>query len=105
MSHCDAVVRDISQLIEAAPTSDEVVRHARALLEIDPGSAFAMLELVYFDWDATKDRVPAWLKLVGEAPPLLWALGKKSSDLKRYDEAQGYLRRSSSSRPNRLRSS
>ncbi len=37
--------------------------------------------------------MPAWLKLVGEAPPLLWALGKKYGDLKRYDEAGGYLRR------------
>ncbi len=36
MSHCDAVVRDVSQLIEAAPTHEEVVKHARALLEIDP---------------------------------------------------------------------
>jgi tetratricopeptide (TPR) repeat protein len=93
MSHCDAVVRDVSQLIEAAPTTAEVLKHARALLEIDPRSAFAMLELVYFDWNANKDRVSAWLKLVGEAPPLLWALGKKSSDLKRYDDAAGYLRR------------
>ena len=101
MSHCDAVVRDVSQLIEAAHTQGEVVKHARALLEINPRSAFAMLELVYFDWDATKDRVPAWLKLVGEAPPLLWALGKKYSDLKRYDEAEGYLRRFIQQSPDR----
>ena len=31
MSHCDAVVLDVSQLIEAAPTSGEVLKHARGL--------------------------------------------------------------------------
>ena len=93
MSHCDLVVRDVSLLIEAAPTSGEVVRHARALLEVDPRSAFAMNQLAYFDWDANKEQVAVWLKAVGEAPALLWALGKKNTDLKRYDEAARYLRR------------
>jgi tetratricopeptide (TPR) repeat protein len=93
MSHCDAVVRDVLQLIAAAPRPDEALRQARALLEIDPRSPFAMSQVVYSDWDAAKDRVPGWLKLAGEAPPLLYVLGKKYSELKQYDEAERYLRR------------
>ena len=87
MSHVDATVRDESRAIDTANRGDDIARHARTLLGIDPRSAFAMGSLVYADWDAVKDQVPAWEKLVGEAPPLLYPLGKKYSALKQYEKA------------------
>jgi tetratricopeptide (TPR) repeat protein len=92
-SHCDVIERDVSLLILAAPVTEELLRHARALLEISPRSAFAMYNLAFFDWNASQGRVPEWLKVAGESPALLWGLGKKYSDLKQYDQAEDYLRR------------
>ena len=66
---------------------------ARTLLELSPRSAFAMATLIDHDWDAVKDKVPAWEKEVGDAPALLVALGKRYTGLKQYDLAQKALTR------------
>ncbi len=90
--HNDGTVRDYSLGIEASDAKNEPVL-ARALLELSPRSAFAMATLIDHDWDAVKDKVPAWEKEVGEAPALLVALGKRYTGLKQYDLAQKALTR------------
>ena len=90
--HNDPTVRGFSLAIE---TSDPKTHPtlARALLETDPRSAFAMSVLIEHDWDGVKDKVPAWEKEVGDAPALLAALGRHYSRTKQYDEAQKALTR------------
>jgi tetratricopeptide (TPR) repeat protein len=90
--HNDGTVRDYSLGIEASDAKNEAVL-ARTLLELSPRSAFAMATLIDHDWDAVKDKVPAWEKEVGEAPAVLAALGKRYTELKQYDLAQKALTR------------
>jgi len=90
--HGDLLVRDLSDhIISTAPK--DAVAQAKRLLRVDPRSVFAMATLIDLDWDAIKDKVPAWEKQEGDAPALLGALGGKYAALKQHDKARETLTR------------
>jgi tetratricopeptide (TPR) repeat protein len=91
-NHTDSTVRDYALAVEASGDKERPAL-ARALLEFDPHSDLAMATLVRLDWDAVKDKVPAWEKSAGAAPGLLHALAQRYTGQKQYDEAEKVLTR------------
>jgi tetratricopeptide (TPR) repeat protein len=93
LGHGDAIVRDLaaSTLVPEVPYK---VLQARVMLAVAPDSPYAMSVLIDHDWDAVKDKVPAWEKIAGDSSTFLSALGRRYSTLKRYADAEKILRRS-----------
>jgi tetratricopeptide (TPR) repeat protein len=90
-SHCESGAADIASILER--TAIKKVETAEILLALSPYSAFAMAALNKHDWDKVQGDIAGWREKVRDHPALLAALGKKYSELKRFDEAQKCLAR------------
>ena len=88
--HGDAIARDLaaSTLVPEVPYK---VVQARVMLAVAPCSPYAMSVLIDHDWDAVKDKVPAWEKTAGDSSAFLAALARRYSALKRYADAEKVL--------------
>ncbi len=90
--HSDRVVRDMNMSL-GWPQPVDQAKWARQLLEIDPRSPTAMAVLVTSDWEGVKDKIPDWVKTVGEFPALLGALATHYTNQKQFPQAQDMLMR------------